>query len=100
MVKRVDYDQRQFDVYQRGRELPPEAIGAWMDAFARHAPEQRPLSVLDLGSGTGRFTPALAETFGGPVYGVEPADRMRTIAERSARHSQVRYLAGSAERIP
>jgi ubiquinone/menaquinone biosynthesis C-methylase UbiE len=100
MVKPIDYDQSQFDVYARGRELPPDTIDAWMQGFARHVREQRPLSVLDLGSGTGRFTPALAQTFGGPVHGVEPADRMRAIAERSARHPQVAYLAGAAERIP
>ena len=100
MLEPIDYDHRQFDVYERGRELPPDAIEAWMQAFARHVRQQRPLSVLDLGSGTGRFTPALAQTFGGPVHGVEPADRMRAIAERSARHPRVTYLAGAAERIP
>jgi ubiquinone/menaquinone biosynthesis C-methylase UbiE len=100
MARPIDYDQRQFDVYARGRALSPEAIDAWMRAFARHAAPHRPLAVLDLGSGTGRFTPALAETFGGPVHGVEPAARMREIAEASARHPQVTYLDGAAERIP
>ena len=45
-------------------------------------PSRRSLAVLDLGSGTGRFTPALAEAFGGPVYGVEPLHKMRAVAER------------------
>lgn len=100
MLKPVNYDQRQFDVYVRGRELPAETIDAWMQAFAEHVPEWRPLTVLDLGSGTGRFTPALAHAFGGPVYGVEPADQMRAIAEASAQHPQVTYLAGAGEQIP
>lgn len=90
----------QSDVYAQGRELPPEAVAAWMHGFAEHVGGQRPLTVLDLGSGTGRFTPALAEKFGGPTYGVEPSERMRAIAEASARHPRVTYLAGTAEDIP
>jgi ubiquinone/menaquinone biosynthesis C-methylase UbiE len=99
-VEGVDYDRRQYAVYSRGRELDPAAVGAWMRTFAAHCPPRRPLTVLDLGSGTGRFTPALAETFGGPVYGVEPSSRMREIAARSAPAGPVTYLDGSAERIP
>jgi ubiquinone/menaquinone biosynthesis C-methylase UbiE len=100
MAEPIDYDQQQFAVYARGRALPPETIDTWMQAFARRVAPRRPLSVLDLGSGTGRFTPALADTFGGPVHGVEPAARMREIAEASASHPNVTYLAGTAERIP
>jgi ubiquinone/menaquinone biosynthesis C-methylase UbiE len=95
-LRRIDYDEQQHAVYARGRALSPEVIAAWMTAFARHAGPRRPLTVLDLGSGTGRFTPALAQTFGGPVYGVEPSARMRAVAEESARHNNVTYLAGSA----
>jgi ubiquinone/menaquinone biosynthesis C-methylase UbiE len=98
--KRIDYDDRQHLVYARGRALPPDVVAAWMTEFVRHAPPRRPLTVLDLGSGTGRFTPALADTFGGPVYGVEPSARMREQAERSATHLSVGYLEGAAERIP
>ncbi len=96
----VDYDQRQHAVYAKARALSPEAMSAWIQTFARHAGPRRPLTVLDLGSGTGRFTPALAEEFGGPVYGVEPSQRMRAVAEESARHDRVTYLAGAADRIP
>jgi ubiquinone/menaquinone biosynthesis C-methylase UbiE len=100
VVSRVDYDDRQFSVYARGRALTPAMLARWMTVFACYAPPQRPLAVLDLGSGTGRFTPALAATFGGPVYGVEPSERMREIALRSAAHPAVSYLAGSAEDLP
>jgi ubiquinone/menaquinone biosynthesis C-methylase UbiE len=100
VLKRIDYDDRQHLVYARGRALSPDAVAAWMAEFVRHAPPRRPLTVLDLGSGTGRFTPALADTFGGPVYGVEPSARMREQAERSATHPSVSYLEGAAERIP
>lgn len=96
----VDYDDRLYRVYAKGRELAPETLRLWMAEFARHAPARRPLTVLDLGSGIGRFTPALAETFGGPAYGVEPSARMREIAVAAAAHRAVRYLAGTAETIP
>jgi ubiquinone/menaquinone biosynthesis C-methylase UbiE len=99
-MAQIDYDGRQHTVYASGRALSPTSIAAWMTAFARYLPGRRPLSVLDLGSGTGRFTPALADAFGGPVVGAEPSPGMREIAQRDAAHPAVRYLAGSAERIP
>jgi ubiquinone/menaquinone biosynthesis C-methylase UbiE len=99
-MAKIDYEGRQHTVYASGRALTPAAIAVWMTAFARRLPARRPLSVLDLGSGTGRFTPALADAFGGPVVGVEPSASMRGIAERDATHPAVRYLDGSAERIP
>lgn len=99
-LKPVDYDQAQHAAYARARALSPGAIQWYMDRFASHLPGRRPLTGVDLGSGTGRFTPALAETFGGPVYGVEPAARMREVAEAQGQHPQVRYLAGEAARMP
>jgi ubiquinone/menaquinone biosynthesis C-methylase UbiE len=97
MLKRIDYDTQQHTVYAAGRALSAEMTRHWAEVFTRWADPRRPLTVLDLGSGTGRFTPLLADTFGGPVYGVEPSERMR---QQAAEHPQVRYLAGSAEAIP
>ncbi|GAB1508477.1 hypothetical protein JCM33774_05180 [Actinophytocola sp. KF-1] len=77
--------------------MTPGALRTWMTAFARRLPDTRPLTWLDLGSGTGRMTPALADAFGGPVHGVEPSDRMR---EQAVAHPAVTYAAGSAEHIP
>ncbi len=78
-MEKVDYDDRQHAVYAQGRAVSRAMIAAWMKVFAGHAPACRPLAVLDLGSGTGRFTPALARTFDGPVYGIEPSQRMRQV---------------------
>ena len=100
MIDPVDYDQRQHRTYQAGRELLAASRALWADAFAARAPSARPLACLDLGSGTGRFTPLLAEVFGGPVHGVEPFDRMREQAEAAPHPDTVRYLAGRAEAIP
>ncbi|MFI5916264.1 class I SAM-dependent methyltransferase [Dactylosporangium sp. NPDC051541] len=100
MLERVDYDDRQHAVYSAGRALPAETARLWSEVFARWAGASKPSTALDLGSGTGRFTPILAETFGGRVYGVEPSERMRQRAEQDARHPGVQYLAGRAEVIP
>jgi len=98
-MRSIDYDREQYRDYARGRALTREQLGAWIGAFAALLPEHRPLAGLDVGSGTGRFTPALAEAFG-PVTGVEPSVRMREVAEAQPRHPGVRYLAGSAEDLP
>ena len=113
-MKLVDYDAEQYRDYARGRALGPRQLRVWIDAFAAVLPERRPLIGLDVGSGTGRFTPALADAFG-PVTGIEPSMRMREIAESQARRpdgrpreaaespgrrSGVRYLAGAAEELP
>ena len=99
-LKRVDYDRVQHQAYAKGRALPAAAIRRYMAAFAEHLPTRRPLTGVDLGSGTGRFTPALAEAFGGPIHGVEPAAAMRRAAIADAAHPAVTYLEGRAEAIP
>ena len=96
----VDYDRVQHQNYAQGRVLPADAIQRYMTAFGVHLPAQRPLVGVDLGSGTGRFTPGLADAFGGSVYGVEPADGMRRAAEAGSQHDRVSYRAGRAEAIP
>jgi len=99
MLKAVDYDDKQHAGYVQGRDWGPQHAHQWLRIFAAHAPENRPLSVLDLGSGTGRFTSGLADTFGEAV-GVEPSERMRAIAIERTDNPAVRFLAGRAEAIP
>lgn len=98
-MRRVDYDTEQYQDYQRGRALTEAQRETWIDAFAAALPERRPLAGLDVGSGTGRFTPALAQAFG-PVTGIEPSVRMRDIAQAQPAPPGVQYLAGSAEEMP
>jgi ubiquinone/menaquinone biosynthesis C-methylase UbiE len=100
MLQKVSYDERQHAQYGRGRKLSPARLARWIEVFASYAPRSRPLAVLDLGCGIGRFTPALADAFGGPVYGVEPAQKMRAVAEATASHPNVTYCEGRAEAIP
>jgi SAM-dependent methyltransferase len=99
-MEKVDYDARLHAVYAAGRQMSPDALQTWMEAFARRLPETRPLVWLDVGSGIGRMTPSLASAFGGPAYGVEPSDKMRAQALAHAGHPAVTYAAGSAEHIP
>ncbi len=96
----VDYDRVQHQSYAQGRALPADAIERYMAVFSAHLPDRRPLAGIDLGSGTGRFTPALADAFGGPLFGIEPADGMRKAAQDLSRHPNVTYLGGRAEAIP
>ncbi|MBB5776061.1 class I SAM-dependent methyltransferase [Nonomuraea jabiensis] len=98
-MRRIDYDTEQYQDYARGRALSEPQLRTWISAFEAVLPERRPLVGLDVGSGTGRYTPALARAFG-PVTGVEPSVRMREIAQAQSQHPEVRYLAGSAEDLP
>lgn len=58
------------------------------------------LTVVDVGSGTGIWSQVIAEALQADVVGVEPSRRMRAIAAREHAHTRVRYVAGTAERIP
>jgi ubiquinone/menaquinone biosynthesis C-methylase UbiE len=98
-MRQIDYDTEQYQDYARGRALTEQQLQTWISAFAEVLPRRRPLVGLDVGSGTGRFTPALARAFG-PVSGVEPSVRMREVAQVQSQHPGVRYLAGSAEDVP
>ncbi len=100
MLKAVDYNDKQHAGYVQGRDWGTDHARQWVRIMAAHAPENRPLTVLDLGSGTGRFTSLLAETFCGEAIGVEPSDQMRRIAVERTNHPRVRFLPGKAEAVP
>jgi len=95
----IDYDDFQHAVYARGRAHSPMTQALWTATFGRYLPRSTWLRLLDVGSGTGRFSVLLAEAFDGQVVGVEPSARMRGVAAE-APHERVRYLAGQAESLP
>ena len=97
---RIDYDERLHRTYAHGRRLLPETCVLWSQAARRHVGDRDVRRALDLGCGTGRFAPLLADTFGTAVVGVELAGKMRAVAVREAAHPRVRYLAGRAEQVP
>src|SRR2546422_890781 len=96
-MARVDYD-KQAAVYDRGRTLPPEATAQWMAVVRPHIGDDAH-TILDLGSGTGRFSSALADAFDADVIAVEPSVGMRRQAKTKTR-THVRIVGGSAEQLP
>ena len=105
-MARVDYSGRMASVYDAGRHLSAEALALWMDAAARHI-RRAEGPILDLGSGTGRFSAALAARFGMPVVAMEPAEgmRQRAIGDRNETCApscaqSVSLVAGRAEALP
>ncbi|MFJ8015370.1 class I SAM-dependent methyltransferase [Streptomyces sp. NPDC096339] len=86
--------------YQDGQGLPDRTLTLWLDVFARHAGVPAPRTVLDLGCGTGRFAPLLADRFDARVFGVEPSASMLDVARATRAHPRVAYLEGRAEFIP
>jgi SAM-dependent methyltransferase len=71
-----------------------------VSVFARYAPARRPLTVLDLGTGSGHLGPVLADEFGGPVHGVEPSAHRRRTAQAHSPHPRCHYIDGRAESVP
>jgi len=99
-VRSVDYDTRLHACYVEGSKLAPGVLDAWLSAFGRWFPPRRPLRLVDVGSGAGRFTSPLAETFGGPVVGIEPSRRMRALACATPTRPNVSVTGGVCEAIP
>jgi ubiquinone/menaquinone biosynthesis C-methylase UbiE len=101
VVGRVDYDQRLHRAYRAGRTLSAETGRLWMQALGRRlGGTPSPLTILDLGAGTGRFSAMLADRFDARVVAVEPSAKMRAEAARGAAHPRVTYRDGCAEAIP
>jgi ubiquinone/menaquinone biosynthesis C-methylase UbiE len=101
-MKRSSFEYGQSDVhlrYDAGRTLPPDATQALMDALRRHSPHPVEL-VVDLGCGTGRFSAALSDAFCAPVLAFDPASNMIARAEAKPHPQTVRFVQGSADRIP
>ena len=96
------FTYQETDVHRRydlGRALTSEATDALVELLRGYV--ARPVNlIVDLGSGTGRFTTALSEAFAAQVLGVEPAANMRATAEAKPHPPTVRFVQGEAENIP
>ena len=99
-MMKVDYDRRQHEVYAQGRAPSREVLELWTAVFARYISTAGHPVVLDLGAGVGTWSQLMATAFRATVWAVEPSARMRAVAEREHPHPGVRYVDGSAERIP
>jgi ubiquinone/menaquinone biosynthesis C-methylase UbiE len=97
---RIDYDEELYKTYHEARAFLPETAQSWVRAVSPYIDRVKRPTILDLGSGTGRFSTLLADAFDARVIGVEPAAKMKAIAEAESAHPRVRYLGGEGERIP
>ena len=85
---------RAAEAYERGRPgYPPEIVG-WLRSRLGLGPAA---TVVDLGAGTGKFTPYLVET-GARVIAVEPVAPM--LAKLAAAWPRGEARGGSATSIP
>lgn len=82
------------EAYVRGRPDYPPEIADWLQDRLGLRPEA---TVVDLGAGTGKFTPYLLGT-GAKVIAVEPVAQMR--AKLSSAWPQVDVRSGTAASIP
>jgi ubiquinone/menaquinone biosynthesis C-methylase UbiE len=85
-------------VYDRGRALSFEDLRDWRAALGPHLHGRERL--LDVGSGTGRWTEAFSRWFDIGIVGIEPAAGMRREAARKPRPPRVEYLGADGRRIP
>jgi adenylate kinase family enzyme/SAM-dependent methyltransferase len=100
MTGKINYDDGLYKNYDEARSLVPQAREAWLEAVRRHLPARPGLKIADMGSGTGRFSELLAEGLKAEVRGIEPSDKMRNVALEKGAFPGVRYMAGSAEKLP
>lgn len=82
------------DSYVRGRPDYPPEVGLWLRDTLGLGADKR---VLDLGAGTGKFTPRLVAS-GAQVVALEPVPAM--LERLRAALPQVQAIAGSAGAIP
>lgn len=85
--------------YNSARALPADTRTLWLETLSGVIPKEKIKKVLDLGSGTGRFTAALGEHFNCGVIGVEPSAAMLNIA-RSQPAPDIEWKQAAAEKLP
>lgn len=81
------------DAYDRGRPTYPDEAVAWLTESAKQAP----LSVLELGAGTGKLTQSLVRA-GHDVLATDPDADMLAVLQRHL--PDVRTAVAGAEQIP
>ena len=85
--------------YTLGRRMSPQMMQVWLNAISAHF-QHRPVCVLDIGCGTGRFTSALAERFETAAIGLDPSLAMLNEALQHTQHPRVWFACAVAERLP
>jgi SAM-dependent methyltransferase len=96
----IGYGAATAAAYPAGRALSPHTEDVWRTAIASFIEPSRGSVVLDLGSGTGRFSSLIARSFDANVVGAEPSTDMLAAATGAAHPPGVAYLAAVAEHLP
>ncbi len=98
----MDYDQTTIaGIYHQARTLNPATSDMWMDLVSEYASIGQADLIVDVGSGTGRFTVPLHDRFECQVIGVEPSETMREQAVvRKPAEARIQYHRGHAAEIP
>jgi ubiquinone/menaquinone biosynthesis C-methylase UbiE len=98
-VTSTDYDTMSVR-YDDGRAFPLHQLEGWRRALVEFVSSRSAIPVLDVGSGTGIWSDALARWCGVRVVGVEPSKGMRAQAAAKRSHPRVAYIGGRADAIP
>lgn len=97
----TDYDATDIPTgYDRARDHGPEVLDLWMRTIRSRLEDLAVERILELGCGTGRFTPALAAHFDARVVGLDPSARMLQQAEAKSHDARVAYCRARAEAVP
>lgn len=99
-MRSINYNSTLHSTYERGRTLAADTVAQWMDTISEYVSKSKGLRILDIGSGTGRFSLPLAEWFEASVIGMEPSEAMRRKAKTTCRAGQISYIGGKVEYIP
>jgi len=101
LTRKFNYDKSNIPkIYSVARQLPIETMDLWLRTIQDSI--VTPIeTILDLGCGEGRFSIPLANKFNTRVYGIDPSEKMLSIArKRDKTKKQVKYLLGCGEQIP
>ncbi|MFJ2027993.1 class I SAM-dependent methyltransferase [Streptomyces sp. NPDC087897] len=99
-MRRVYDDERLAGAYERGNEMPEGSLRAWVALIASYVQQLSP-SIVEIGSGTGIFSAAMARWIeGSEVVAVDASEAMLAEARQHHAHPAVRYLSGEAEAVP
>jgi len=96
----MNYDQTTIDAtYDAARGHTSAVMRQWLDLVAAHVPFS-PHIIVDVGCGTGRFSGPLADRFAAKVIGIDPSQRMLSVARTKHTSSRVDFRLGPAEKLP
>lgn len=99
--------RRSFDraakLYDHNARLQQQVASTLLNELKKHAPDLNPLSILDLGCGTGQVAEAACNRYGGAdVFALDFSERMLTQTEKrlSSNGSNASYICADAEKLP